>query len=127
MQFIVSGEREDKLFYKMRQPKRSRMTHRQTPTPRMSTTTSTSTTTPRPESANFFGHFLRCRSKAASSLVVYFLLLQTIPVRAAVVDKSSAYYRYQGPIVPTGSSVKPPNELIQPEDNIRMKGQTSNC
>jgi hypothetical protein len=44
-----------------------------------------------------FGHFSsNCRRNATSGLVIYFLLLQSIPVRANEIGKASAY-RYQGP------------------------------
>ena len=78
--------------------------------------------------SNVVDHLSNCRSKATSSLVIYFLLLQSIPVRAVVVEKSSSY-RYQGPVVQTGSgsSVKPFNELIQPEETTRMKGKKTSC
>lgn len=44
-----------------------------------------------------FGHFSsNCRRNATFGLVIYFLLLQSIPVRAIEIEKASAY-RYQGP------------------------------
>ncbi len=61
--------------------------------------------------------------KSFLGLVIYLLLLQSIPVRAVDVEKSSAY-RYQGPVVQGGGlNAKPINELSHAEETTRMKGK----